>query len=76
MSVRVRVVDVNEFSPVFASSMVVVSADEGRLYDQLVQLRATDEDCSPKYGDICRYELRSEDQVRFWAEEGLFRGYS
>ena len=43
--------------------MVVVSADEGRLYDQLVQLRATDEDYSPKYGDICRYELRSGDQV-------------
>ena len=63
VSVHVKVSDVNEFAPFFSEPSYVVAVDEGRLYQELISLQAHDNDCSPKYGDICRYELLTRDQV-------------
>lgn len=58
-----KVSDVNEYAPVFVEPSYVVGVDEGRLYQEVVTLQADDQDCSPKYGDVCRYELLTKDQV-------------
>lgn len=63
MTVHVKVSDVNEYAPVFVEPSYVRDVDEGRLYEEVVALQADDQDCSPKYGDICRYELLTRDQV-------------
>ncbi|RXG68551.1 Calsyntenin-1, partial [Armadillidium vulgare] len=73
VTVHVKVNDVNEFAPVFVDPSYVVSVDEGRLYDEIVTLRAEDQDCSPKYGDICRYELLTKDQPFVVDSEGVVR---
>uniref|UniRef100_A0A6A7FN01 Calsyntenin-1 n=1 Tax=Hirondellea gigas TaxID=1518452 RepID=A0A6A7FN01_9CRUS len=71
VTVHVKVGDVNEFAPVFSEPSYVVSVDEGRLYQELVALQAHDNDCSPKYGDICRYELLTQDQPFSIDSEGV-----
>lgn len=63
VTVHVKVNDVNEYAPVFVEPSYVVGVDEGRLYEEILTLQADDQDCSPKYGDICRYELITRDQV-------------
>lgn len=61
-TVHVSVIDVNEYEPTFLESYYVVDVDEGRLYENIVQVEAEDEDCSPKFGDICKYEILTSDQ--------------
>ncbi|ROT78278.1 Calsyntenin-1 [Penaeus vannamei] len=51
----------------------LVGVDEGRLYDEILTLQADDQDCSPKYGDICRYELLTKDQPFSIDSEGVVR---
>lgn len=63
VTVHVKVTDVNEYAPVFVEPSYVVGVDEGRLYEEILTLQADDQDCSPKFGDICRYELITKDQV-------------
>lgn len=55
--VHITVTDVNEFPPVFSQSAYVKTVDEGRLYDEIVRVEATDRDCTPRYGDVCKYEI-------------------
>lgn len=55
-------VDVNEYSPTFLEPSYVKQVDEGRLYDQIIRVEATDRDCTAKYGDICKYEILTTDQ--------------
>ena len=40
----------------------MVDVDEGRPEDKVIQVEATDGDCSAKYGDICRYEILNKEQ--------------
>lgn len=47
----------NEFAPEFTQEWYQVSVDEGRIYDHLIKLEATDKDCTAKYSEICRYEI-------------------
>lgn len=56
------VVDVNEYSPVFLEPSYVKQVDEGRLFDQIIRVEATDRDCTAKFGDICKYEILTLDQ--------------
>ncbi|NXO90171.1 CSTN2 protein, partial [Certhia brachydactyla] len=55
--VHIQVKDVNEFSPAFKESMYKASVTEGKIYDSILQVEATDEDCSPQYSQICNYEI-------------------
>ncbi|XP_066049923.1 calsyntenin-2 [Chamaea fasciata] len=59
--VHIQVKDVNEFSPVFKESMYKASVTEGKIYDSILQVEATDEDCSPQYSQICNYEIVTTD---------------
>ncbi|NWR04989.1 CSTN2 protein, partial [Paradoxornis webbianus] len=59
--VHIQVKDVNEFSPVFKESMYKASVTEGKIYDSILQVEATDDDCSPQYSQICNYEIVTTD---------------
>ncbi|XP_062872534.1 calsyntenin-2 [Trichomycterus rosablanca] len=58
--VHVQVGDVNEFWPVFSSPVYSGSVQEGRVCDSILQVEATDQDCSPQYSQICNYQILTE----------------
>ncbi|XP_056329706.1 calsyntenin-2, partial [Danio aesculapii] len=60
-AVRVQVGDVNEFSPVFGQLEYHGSVTEGKVYDSILQVQASDQDCSPQYSQICNYQITSPD---------------
>jgi hypothetical protein len=60
--VHITVVDVNEYGPTFLEPSYVKQVDEGRLYDQIIRVEATDRDCTAKFGDICKYDILTQDQ--------------
>lgn len=51
--------------------------DEGRLYKEIIRVEATDRDCSPLFGDVCKYEIlasASTDHQPFVIDkEGIIR---
>lgn len=49
----------------------MVDVDEGRLFDNIVQVEAEDDDCSPKFGDICKYEILTSDQPFVVDSDGI-----
>ncbi|RXN13083.1 calsyntenin-1 isoform X4 [Labeo rohita] len=59
--VHVQVGDVNEFSPVFGQLEYHGSVTEGKVYDSILQVQASDQDCSPQYSQICNYQITSHD---------------
>uniref|UniRef100_A0A8C1MK71 Calsyntenin-2 n=1 Tax=Cyprinus carpio TaxID=7962 RepID=A0A8C1MK71_CYPCA len=59
--VHVQVGDVNEFSPVFGQLEYHGSVTEGKVYDSILQVQASDQDCSPQYSQICNYQITSQD---------------
>ncbi|XP_043926674.1 calsyntenin-2-like [Protopterus annectens] len=59
--VHIQVQDTNEFAPVFKEAVYKATVTEGKLYDSILQLEATDEDCSPQYSQICNYEIVTKD---------------
>ncbi|XP_029437521.1 calsyntenin-3 isoform X2 [Rhinatrema bivittatum] len=56
-TVHVRVNDVNEFAPVFVEKLYRAAVTEGKVYDLVLKVEATDGDCSPQYSQICYYEI-------------------
>lgn len=62
-NVHVAVSDINEYSPVFSQPSYVIDVDEGRLYKEIIRVEATDRDCSPLFGDICKYEILTGDSA-------------
>lgn len=72
--VHITVTDVNEFSPVFSQPSYVRAVDGGRLYDELLRVEATDRDCTPRYGDVCKYEISTDRTQPFTIDnEGVIR---
>ena len=66
VGVHVTVEDVNEYPPEWGGqSTVRVEIEEGQLLDHLIRVTAKDADCSPKYGDICGYDILQSDQQPF-----------
>lgn len=59
---HITVVDVNEYAPQFLQPAYVSTVDEGRLYEEVVRVEASDRDCTPKFGDVCKYEILTADQ--------------
>lgn len=72
--VRVIVTDVNEYAPVFNEAAYVKAVDEGRLYDEILRVEAMDRDCTPHYGDVCKYEILTDRSQPFTINnEGVIR---
>lgn len=55
--VHIQVNDVNEFAPVFREIQYHAAVTEGKIYDSILQVEATDQDCSPQYSQICNYQI-------------------
>ncbi|KAL7303254.1 hypothetical protein TKK_0004453 [Trichogramma kaykai] len=72
-SVHITVVDVNEYAPQFLQPAYVSTVDEGRLYEEIVRVEASDRDCTPKFGDVCKYEILTADQPFVIDNEGAIR---
>ncbi|KAJ8705400.1 hypothetical protein PYW07_011227 [Mythimna separata] len=72
--VHITVTDVNEFAPVFSQAAYVKAVDEGRVYDEILRVEATDRDCTPRYGDVCKYEILTDRSQPFTIDnEGVIR---
>lgn len=54
---HIQVNDVNEFAPVFREPEYRAAVTEGKIYDSILQVEATDQDCSPQYSQICNYQI-------------------
>ncbi len=54
--------DVNEYPPRFTSDSVRVSLEEGEMRENIVTLRAKDDDCGEQFGRVCRYYIETENQ--------------
>lgn len=67
---HITIVDINEYAPAFLEPSYVRTVDEGRLYEEIVRVEATDRDCTPKFGDICKYEILTTDQPFVIDNEG------
>lgn len=72
-TVHITVVDINEYAPAFLEPSYVRQVDEGRLYQEIVRVEASDRDCTPKFGDICKYEILTSDQPFTIDNEGAIR---
>nr|XP_018917403.1 PREDICTED: calsyntenin-1 [Bemisia tabaci] len=72
-TVHINVEDINEYAPAFLEPAYVRQVDEGRLYEEIVQVEATDRDCNPKFGDICEYKILTRDQPFSIDSEGIIR---
>ncbi|XP_064158256.1 calsyntenin-2-like isoform X1 [Anguilla rostrata] len=59
--VHIQVNDVNEFPPAFREPMYHAAVTEGKIYDSILQVEATDQDCSPQYSQICNYDIVTPD---------------
>lgn len=55
--VHIQVNDVNEFAPVFREPQYHAAVTESKIYDSILQVEATDQDCSPQYSQICNYQI-------------------
>jgi hypothetical protein len=67
------VIDINEYAPTFLQPSYVVEVDEGRLYQEIIRVEATDKDCTPLFGDVCKYEIMTLDQPFAIDNEGSIR---
>lgn len=64
--------DINEYAPAFLEPSYVRQVDEGRLYQEILRVEASDRDCTPKFGDICKYEILTSDQPFVIDNEGIY----
>ncbi|KAF4533082.1 hypothetical protein B566_EDAN017269 [Ephemera danica] len=72
-TVHISVIDINEYAPAFLEPSYVRQVDEGRLYEEVVRVEASDRDCTPKFGDVCKYEILTNDQPFTIDNEGVIR---
>lgn len=72
-NVHISVIDINEYSPTFLQPSYVTEVDEGRLYQEIIRVEATDKDCTPLFGDVCKYEILTSDQPFTIDNEGSIR---
>ncbi|XP_072382339.1 calsyntenin-1 [Diabrotica undecimpunctata] len=72
-TVHITVSDVNEYAPTFSEPSYVRQVDEGRIYNEIVRVEATDRDCTPKFGDVCKYEILTSDQPFVIDMDGVIR---
>lgn len=71
--VHITVIDINEYAPTFLQPSYVTEVDEGRLYKEIIRVEATDKDCTPLFGDVCKYSILNSDQPFTIDNEGSIK---
>ncbi|XP_064537589.1 calsyntenin-1 [Drosophila montana] len=61
-NVHITVIDINEYAPTFLQPSYVTEVDEGKLYNEIIRVEAADKDCTPLFGDVCKYEILNSDE--------------
>ncbi|XP_026846792.1 calsyntenin-1 isoform X1 [Drosophila persimilis] len=69
-NVHITVIDINEYAPTFLEQSYVTEVDEGRLYNEIIRVEASDKDCTPLFGDVCKYEILNNDEPFVIDNEG------
>ncbi|KAJ1351908.1 hypothetical protein KIN20_008082 [Parelaphostrongylus tenuis] len=54
---KVSVKDTNNHSPEFDSPWYTFTVNEGKIYDEIATIKASDRDCGNPYGQICDFEI-------------------
>ncbi|XP_060661152.1 LOW QUALITY PROTEIN: calsyntenin-1 [Drosophila nasuta] len=72
-NVHITVIDINEYAPTFLQQSYVTEVDEGRLYNEIIRVEATDKDCTPLFGDVCKYEILNSDEPFTIDNEGSIK---
>lgn len=55
--VKIKVLDVDEFAPAFDNASYFAYVEEGKMYDSIVRVHASDMDDSDAFKTICGYEI-------------------
>lgn len=74
-NVHITVIDINEYAPTFLQPSYVTAVDEGRLYTEIIRVEAKDKDCTPLFGDVCKYEILNNDQPFIIDNEGSIKNF-
>ena len=69
--IEVEVEDVNEYIPVWSQEEYSAQLEEGEMAERILEVAATDSDCSPQYGDICKYSISGPDQTFAIDQQGV-----
>ena len=69
--IRVNVDDVNEYIPLWTEQEYSGQLEEGDMSSFILQVQASDNDCSPKFGDICKYSISGTDKPFTIDQQGI-----
>ena len=69
--IHVTVDDVNEYIPLWSEQEYSGQLEEGELSTFILQVDASDNDCSPKFGDICKYSISGSDKTFSIDQQGI-----
>lgn len=72
-NVHITVIDINEYAPTFLQPSYVTEVDEGRLYNEILRVEAVDKDCTPLFGDVCKYEILNSNEPFTIDNEGSIK---
>ena len=71
--IEVEVEDVNEYIPLWSQEEYSATLEEGEMSANILEVAASDNDCSPQYGDVCKYSISGPDQTFAIDQEGVIR---
>ena len=69
--IEVEVEDVNEYIPLWSQEEYSAQLEEGDMPEKILQVAASDKDCSPQFGDICKYSISGPDQTFAIDQQGV-----
>lgn len=73
--VTIQVEGVDKYAPVFEKTTYTADMEEDRLYDNLIQVKATDQDKGTDTGAICSYEMLTKDAPFVITNEGMLSDF-
>ena len=71
--VEITVLDVNDHAPKFDNQSYFAYMEEAKMYDNIIQVHASDGDRSKNFKEICNYELLSHNELFEISPEGVLR---
>ena len=69
--IEVEVEDVNEYIPLWSQEEYSATLEEGEMSANILEVAASDNDCSPQYGDVCKYSISGPDQTFAIDQQGV-----
>ena len=69
--IEVEVEDVNEYIPLWSQEEYSAQLEEGKMAEKILEVAASDNDCSPQFGDVCKYSISGPDQTFAIDQQGV-----